>query len=843
MKRRVGLIFVALSAAIVAGCGGGAGTEANPQTNPPQTSTYSGPPPATADVNNFMIEVWEQLRPGNGRCGECHSQSGGQSPMFARDDDVNLAYSEALSLVNLASPSDSRLVTKVEGGHNCWLTSDAACGAIMTGWIEAWAGVTTGSSGRQIELEAPVIKDVGASKNFPPTSAEFGAAGGIHELLTTYCSNCHSPAAGTPQTPYFADSDVDAAYEAVKSKINLDDPASSRLVIRLRNEFHNCWSQCGPTDTSPEDNDNEMETVLTAFSDNITPTQVDPALVISKALTIFDGTVASGGNRYETNQIALWEFKTGTGNTAFDTSGVDPAIDLTMSGSNVNWVGGWGIDIVDGKAQGSTTASRKLHDMIKSTGEYTIEAWVVPGNVVQEDTRIISYSAGPQARNFNLGQTLYSYDALTRSSLTDANANPGLSTSDADEDLQATLQHVVMTYDAVDGHRVYVNGVFTDDVDAGGGTLADWDDTFAFVLGNEVSGDRQWIGVIRMVAIHNRVMTPAQITQNFDVGVGQKFFLLFNVADHVAMPDAYIMFEVSQFDSYSYLFNSPLLISLDPTATPGSIPLRGMRIGINGLVPTVSQAYSKLDLTITDSSYDPNTGQVLSDLGTIVALEKGPDADEFFLSFEQLGGNTNVFVDSDGGLLPPPTPDVPVEAQPARLGLRTFDEINAMMSAATGVPVDEPNVQFTYDLVRQSIPAIEDIETFLSSHEIGIAQLAIEYCNALINDTGARATMFPAFNFGVLPATAYSGAARDNLIEPLLERMLGQINGVTNILTQPTFVELRDELGYVNAAPDHLNLVDKLMSSPDHVETLPRTADIAKGVCAAALGNGAVLIQ
>ena len=152
-------------------------------------------------------------------------------------------------------------------------------------------------------------------------------------------------------------------------------------------------------------------------------------------------------------------------------------------------------------------------------------------------------------------------------------------------------------------------------------------------------------------------------------------------------------------------------------------------------------------------------------------------------------------------------------------------------------------MQFTYDLVRQSIPAIEDVETFLSSHEIGIAQLAIEYCNALINDSGARAAMFPGFNFGVVPATAYSGAARDNLIDPLLARMLGQIDGVTDIQTQPTYIELRDELGYVNAAPDHLNLVDKLMSSPDHTETVQRTGDIAKGVCAAALGNGAVLIQ
>ena len=56
------------------------------------------------------------------------------------------------------------------------------------------------------------------------------------------------------------------------------------------------------------------------------------------------GTVASGGSRYENNLIALYEFKSGKGSVAFDTSGVDPAADLTLSG-DVTWVGGWGINI------------------------------------------------------------------------------------------------------------------------------------------------------------------------------------------------------------------------------------------------------------------------------------------------------------------------------------------------------------------------------------------------------------------------------------------------------------------------------------------------------------------
>ena len=50
--------------------------------------------------------------------------------MFARRDDINLAYSAANGVVTLPSPQDSTMVGKVSGGHNCWLASNAACGEI-----------------------------------------------------------------------------------------------------------------------------------------------------------------------------------------------------------------------------------------------------------------------------------------------------------------------------------------------------------------------------------------------------------------------------------------------------------------------------------------------------------------------------------------------------------------------------------------------------------------------------------------------------------------------------------------------------------------------------------------
>ena len=342
--------------------------------------------------------------------------AGKQSPQFVRLDDVNLAYSAVNGIVNLASPRDSRMVQKVAGGHNCWLASPEACADILTTWITAWAGATANGGTQGVVLTPPVLKDAGASKSFPNSPALFSTT--VYPLLTEYCSRCHTSSSATAQSPYFASNDVNEAYAAVKVKINLDQPALSRLVVRLRNEFHNCWSDCAA-------NANEMEAAIQSFAGQVPLTQVEASLVLSKALTLYDGIVSSSGNRYTSNIVGLWEFKTGTGSVAYDTSGVEPALNLNLSG-DVTWMGGWGINVRSGKAQGSTAASKKLHDTIQSTGEYSIEAWVAPGNVAQENARIVSYSGGTSTRNFTLAQTLYSYDFYNRSTRTNQNGDPKL---------------------------------------------------------------------------------------------------------------------------------------------------------------------------------------------------------------------------------------------------------------------------------------------------------------------------------------------------------------------------------------------------------------------------------
>jgi hypothetical protein len=458
---------------------------------------------------------------------------------------------------------------------------------------------------------------------------------------------------------------------------------------------------------------------------------------------------------------------------------------------------------------------------------------VVPANVTQEGpARIISYSAGTDVRNFTLGQTKYNYNFLHRSSSTDANGEPDLSTADADEDLQATQQHVVVTYDPVNGRRIYVNGVYTDDLDpVPGGNLLDWDNSFALVLGNEVSGNRQWQGKLRLVAIHNRALTPEQVAQNFAAGVGEKFFLLFSVAHLTGVPESYILFEVSQFDNYSYLFNQPRFISLDPTAAPDNIPLAGMRIGVNGKEAAVGQAYANLDTVISSTFYTPS-GQTLSNIGTVIPLDKGPGDDEFFLTFEVLGSNTHVVLEPQ----PLQTGTPPDLAPVPDIGLRTFDEINATMAAVTGVSTQQTAVKSTYATIKQQLPGVESIEGFLSAHQMAIAQLAIEYCNALLDNQGriTRAAYFPTFDFNQAAGTAFDTAGqRDAVIVPLLAGIMG-----TGLTTQPDPVAVTGELDTLIAG-----LTTCASGPAPTCATTGRTLEIVKANCAATLGSAVMLLQ
>ncbi|HET7757900.1 MAG TPA: LamG domain-containing protein [Steroidobacteraceae bacterium] len=813
---------------------GGPATAVNPVTTPPSNvQNYTGPAPANADVQAFKINLWQNIIPAD-RCGGCHHQ-GGQSPQFARSDDVNLAYQAALPLVNLTNPSQSELVLKVGGGHNCWVADPSACAATMQTWIQNWIGAGS-SSTTQVQLVAPPVQSAGGGKQFPadPTVGNPSYQSTVYPLLTKFCSGCHNPASASAQQPYFADpNNIDAAYVAAQPKINLATPNQSRFYVRLATEFHHCW----PTATSNGAPDcpgssAAMLAAITAFANGIPVTPIDPSLVVSNAVTLTQGTIASGGNRYEANLVAKYMFETGQGGTAYDTSGVTPEADLTLSG-NVTWVGGWGIAIgAGGSAQASTSASQKLAALIQSSGEYSIEVWAAPANVAQTNAWIVSYSGSNTTRNVTLGQSATQYEGLTRSSVTDTNGMPPLVTTTTGGAAQAALQHVVLTYDPVNGQKLYVNGADTGAMDPSrGGTFANWDSTFALVLGNETTGQRQWQGVIKFVAIHNRALTLAQVQQNFAAGVGQKYYLLFGVDGLSGVSQSYILFQASQYDNYSYLFYQPKFISLDPNATiPANLQVSGLRLGVNGVLAPAGQAFATMNVTVGGSNYTAANGQLLSGLGTVIPVELGPANDLFFLSFDQFGSHTHPYVEPPVTVTPPTPDNTP---QPD-FGVATFERVNDSLSRITGVATTDPVVSALYNSSQQAMPATPLISAFLSSQQTAVSELANSYCGELLASAALRDAFFGTGLDASLNASAagfFAGSLSPNrmiVINALLANAVGSNGG-----------------SYVNpgAATAVQSEVDALLT---RIPTLAPAATVSQATvaaCTAVLGSAVVTLQ
>ena len=64
----------------------------------------------------------------------------------------------------------------------------------------------------------------------------------LHPITKMRCATCHA----TFQQPLHAVEDVTAAHNAVVDafKVNFNNIPSSRMVLKLRDESHNCWSDC-----------------------------------------------------------------------------------------------------------------------------------------------------------------------------------------------------------------------------------------------------------------------------------------------------------------------------------------------------------------------------------------------------------------------------------------------------------------------------------------------------------------------------------------------------------------------------------------------------------------------
>jgi hypothetical protein len=218
-----------------------------------------------------------------------------------------------------------------------------------------------------------------------------------------------------------------------------------------------------------------------------------------------------------------------------------------------------------------------------------------------------------------------------------------------------------------------------------------------------------------------------------------------------------------------------------------------------------------------------------------------------FLTFERLASATPTKDYSENFST---TPDAMNPAEKSAVMIRSFEEINASMAKMTGVDrtiaqVNQNNVidggsadnNGTYVKVKQGLPSSSDIQTFVPSQQMAITQLAIEYCNALVEDNGTsipRATYFPGITFSASsPQFAFTGAERDLVIDPLLARVFN-VDGATELSTMPAATTVRNHL---------YTLMDDLNNSCSGNCSVARSMTIIKSTCAAAVASAPMLLQ
>jgi hypothetical protein len=168
----------------------------------------------------------------------------------------------------------------------------------------------------------------------------------------------------------------------------------------------------------------------------------------------------------------------------------------------------------------------------------------------------------------------------------------------------------------------------------------------------------------------------------------------------------------------------------------------------------------------------------------------------------------------------------PLSLQPpaADVGVRNFAQLNSTFAQLTGIPTNNPAVVSTYQSVQQQLPPINTLEAYSSANHVGVAQLAVQYCDEVIGSSSAMAKVFP----GVTLNASTFPSQQSTVVADLAALAVGS----GNLMSQPAPSTVSTELN---------NLIGRLCGSTP-CTTTARAQAVAVAACAAAIGNADVVI-
>lgn len=648
-----------------------------------------------------------------------------------------------------------------------------------------------------------------------------------YPLLVKYCVTCHGGSGSSP--PPFANASIELAYTTITQKLLVDkaDAARSRIAVKVTQEKHNCWS--GNCASDALELQRSVEQWSDLLAENTTTTTTPPSMILRSMPTTFAASQGESAltKRVNTNLVALYTFKEGSGTTVRDVSGATPAMDLTLSATGVEWVTGQGLKFTapTAKAQATPDTSRKLFDLIAGgatpASAFTLEAWLINTNTTQGGpARILSYAVDNGNSNFSLVQNTNRYGVRTRSSATGVSVNGEPIVNSAAGALKTELTHVVATFDGTTGRKIYLNGANTGVTDASiPAMLSNWNNAYLFSIGNTPASDRPWPGTVYLAAIYNRALSADQVRQNFNAGFADRSVLTFDIAEVSGVAGANIVLEARALDAASYELARPTYSGPDPNG----LTIKGIQVVINDKIPGVGQAFRNVNVSVNDPTLE------LSAIGTVIGKDKGESIDSFALAFEAIGARSITVTE------PAPAPlgmEMDSRSIIPAAGVRTYEQISNTFVALTGVSATATGVANVFSQVKQQLPANANVLSFLSSQQTSIAKLAVEYCDAMVESATLRNAFFdgtPTFEFGSGIGTAFnSQAKKDRIANTLINKMIG-----SNLTSQPTLTEAQLEIGSL------LNDLIAAVPAGDQV----RTRAVVKGACAAVLSSAALTVN
>ncbi len=226
---------------------------------------------------------------------------------------------------------------------------------------------------------------------------------------------------------------------------------------------------------------------------------------------------SSAVERVAAGQQLLYDFRTLESGVIRDLSGGEYSLNLTVREP-------WSLKsdpaglIVSGKSSITTEAAAGgLTAVLQQSGAFSIEVWARPQSLTQSGpARLVTLSRDSSQRNFTLGQDGDKLDFRLRTTATNGNGIPSLTSKGGV--VQAGMMHIVCTHSRSGKTYIYVNGQQVAEQQLKG-DISNWSKDYRLGIANELSGERPWEGSILMVAIFNRDLSYEEVRRNYEAGL------------------------------------------------------------------------------------------------------------------------------------------------------------------------------------------------------------------------------------------------------------------------------------------------------------------------------------